>query len=76
MKEKASKPTKFSGGAQEAFESSQEGELRGLCYATVNTNDVLTFGTLHTPDCGAHELVGASQILNFRLTQAVAEEGS
>ena len=63
-------------GLKKLLKAAKRGELRGLCYATVSTNDVLTFGILHTPDCGLHELVGVSQILNFRLTQAVAEEGS
>ena len=31
---------------------------------------MLSFGILHTSECGVHELVGVSQLLNFRLIKA------
>jgi hypothetical protein len=60
-------------GLKKLVEAAEKGELRGVCYATVNINDMISFGILHTPDCGVHELVGVTQMLNFRLTQAAAE---
>ena len=60
-------------GLKKLLEAAERGELKGVCYATVNTGDILSFGVLHTPNCGAHELVGVSQMLTYRLTQAAAE---
>jgi hypothetical protein len=57
-------------GLKKLLEAAENGELKGVCFATVNTDDELTFGILATPDCGVHELVGVSQMLNFRLIQA------
>ena len=57
-------------GLKRLLEAAENGELKGVCYATVNTDDELSFGILSTPDCGVHELVGVSQMLNYRLIQA------
>ena len=57
-------------GIKNLLEAAENGELKGVCYATVNNDDELSFGILSTPDCGVHELVGVSQMLNFRLIQA------
>ena len=57
-------------GLKKLLAAAEKGEIKGLCYVTVNTNDMLSFGILHTSDCGVHELVGVSQLLNFRLIQA------
>ena len=57
-------------GLKKLLEAAEKGEIKGLCYATVNTNDMLSFGILHTSECGVHELVGVSQLLNFRLIKA------
>ena len=57
-------------GLKQLLEAAENGELKGVCYATVNNDDHLSFGILSTPDCGVHELVGVSQMLNFRLVQA------
>jgi hypothetical protein len=57
-------------GLRKLLGAAENGELKGVCYATVNADDELTFGILSTPDCGVHELVGVSQMLNFRLIQA------
>ena len=57
-------------GIKKLLEAAEKGEIKGLCYATANTNDMLSFGILHTSECGVHELVGVSQLLNFRLIQA------
>jgi hypothetical protein len=56
-------------GLKKLFGSCRE---KGVCYATVNTGDELTFGILSSPNCGIHELVGVSQMLNFRLVRAAA----
>ena len=60
-------------GLKKLLEAAEKGELKGVCYATVNDNDMLSFGILHTPECGVHELVGVSQMLNYRLVQAAGE---
>ena len=60
-------------GLTKLLEAAENGELRGVCYATVNHGDMLSFGVLHTSECGVHELVGVSQMLNFRLIQAAGE---
>ena len=57
-------------GLKKLLEAAENGELKGLCYATVNQGDTLSFGILHTAACGVHELVGVSQLLNFRLIKA------
>ena len=57
-------------GLKKLLEAAEKGEVRGLCYATVNNDDTISLGILHTPDCGVHELVGVSQMLNHRLVQA------
>jgi hypothetical protein len=57
-------------GLKNLLEAAENGEVKGVCYATVNNDDQLSFGILSTPDCGVHELVGVSQMLNFRLIQA------
>jgi hypothetical protein len=57
-------------GLKNLLEAAENGELKGVCYATVNNDDELSFGILSTPDCGVQELVGVSQMLNFRLIQA------
>ena len=57
-------------GLKKLLEAAERGELKGLCYATVNQGDTLSFGILHTAACGVHELVGVSQLLNYRLIQA------
>ena len=57
-------------GLKKLLEAAEKGEIKGLCYATVNTNDMLSFGILHTSACSVAELVGVSQLLNFRLIQA------
>jgi hypothetical protein len=57
-------------GLKKLLGAAENGELKGVCYATVNTDDQLSFGILATPDCGVHELVAVSQMLNFRLIQA------
>ena len=60
-------------GVKRLLEAAENGELKGVCYATVNRGDLLSFGVLHTSECGVHELVGVSQMLNFRLVQAAGE---
>jgi hypothetical protein len=50
--------------------SAEKGELKGLCFATVGQDDILSFGVLPTDGCGVHELVGMSQLLNFHLVKA------
>ena len=57
-------------GLKRLLEAAENGELKGVCYATVNSRDMLSFGILHTSECKVHELVGVSQMLNFRLIQA------
>ena len=57
-------------GIKKLLEAAENGEVKGLCYATVNANDMLSFGILHTSTCSVAELVGVSQLLNFRLIQA------
>jgi hypothetical protein len=57
-------------GIKKLLQAAENGELKGVCYATVNRGDMLSFGILHTSECGVHELVGVSQMLNFRLIQA------
>jgi hypothetical protein len=57
-------------GLKNLLEAAENGELKGVCYATVNNDDELSFGILSTPNCGVHELVGVSQMLNFRLIRA------
>ena len=57
-------------GLKKLLEAAEKGEIKGLCYATVNTNDMLSFGILHTSACSVAELVGVFQLLNFRLIQA------
>ena len=57
-------------GLKKLLEAAENGELKGLCYATVGTDDQLSFGILSTPDCGVHEVVGVAQMLNLRLIQA------
>ena len=57
-------------GLKKLLEAAEKGELKGLCYATVNRGDSLSFGILHTSECSVAELVGVSQMLNFRLIQA------
>jgi hypothetical protein len=59
-------------GLKKLLAAAENGELKGVCYATVNTGDELTFGILSSPNCGIHELVGVSQMLNFRLVRAAA----
>jgi hypothetical protein len=57
-------------GLKELLQRAQSGSLKGICYACIASDDeTLSFGVLHTPDCGVHELVGLSQILNDRLLQ-------
>jgi hypothetical protein len=55
---------------KELLASAERGELKGLCFASVRHDDMLSFGVLPTEACGVHELVGASQLLNFRLVAA------
>ena len=57
-------------GLKKLLEAAENGELKGVCYATVNRGDMLSFGILHTSECSVAELVGVSQMLNFRLIQA------
>ena len=57
-------------GLKRLLDAAERGELKGVCYATINSGDMLSFGILHTSECGVHELVGVSQMLNFRLIQA------
>ena len=57
-------------GLKNLLEAAENGELKGVCYATVKNDDELSFGILSTPNCGVHELVGVSQMLNFRLIRA------
>ena len=57
-------------GIKKLLQAAENGEVKGLCYATVNRGDLLSFGILHTSDCSVAELVGVSQLLNFRLIQA------
>ena len=55
-------------GLRELLKSAESGSFKGLCYACIGSDDAtLSFGVLHTPACGVHELVGVSQILNDRL---------
>ena len=61
-------------GLKNLLEAAENGELKGVCYATVNNDDQLSFGILSTPDCGVHELVGVSQMLNYRLIRAAGVE--
>ena len=61
-------------GLRKLLEAAENGEIKGVCYATVNTEDELTFGVLATSDCGVHELVGVSQLLNYRLIRAAGLE--
>ena len=61
-------------GLKNLLEAAENGELKGVCYATVNNDDELSFGILSTPDCGVHELVGVSQMLNYRLIRAAGVE--
>ena len=60
-------------GLKRLLVAAENGELKGVCYATVSTGDLLSFGVLNTSECGVHELVGVSQMLNFRLVQAAGE---
>ena len=41
-------------GLKKLLEAAENGELKGLCYATVNQGDTLSFGILHTAACGVH----------------------
>ena len=57
-------------GLKELLQRAESGTLKGVCYACIGSDDeTLSFGVLHTPACGVHELVGLSQILNDRLLQ-------
>ena len=61
-------------GIRQLLEAAENGELKGVCYATVSNDDQLSFGILSTSDCGVHELVGVSQMLNHRLIRATGVE--
>jgi hypothetical protein len=60
-------------GVKKLLKAAEDGELKGICFATVNQTDVLSFGVLHTPDCGAHELVGVSHMLNVLITRSAVD---
>ena len=61
-------------GLKELLKQAQSGSLKGVCYATIGSDDAtLSFGVLHAPACGVHELVGLSQILDDRLLQVFRE---
>jgi hypothetical protein len=57
-------------GLKKLLASAEKGEFSGVCYATVGSDDNLSFGILSNSTCGVHELVGVSQLLNMRLIKA------
>jgi hypothetical protein len=69
-KRTAEKQERLIDGLKELLQRAESGSLKGVCYASIGSDDeTLSFGVLHTPACGVHELVGLSQILNDRLLQ-------
>ena len=59
-------------GIKRLLEAAEKGELRGLCYARVNGEETLSFGFFGTSDCGVHELLSVSHLLNVKLLEGRA----
>ncbi|MFT3732863.1 MAG: hypothetical protein QM780_15820 [Hyphomicrobium sp.] len=58
------------------LKQARSGRIRGLVYASIGgEDDAISLCALNTDDCGTHELVGLSQMLNDWLL-AAARSGS
>ena len=64
-------------GLEELLEQAKNGELKGICYATVaaSGHDVW-LRALKDDTCGFHELVGASALLSQAMLQSAREDVS
>ncbi|AGK59922.1 hypothetical protein HYPDE_41268 [Hyphomicrobium denitrificans 1NES1] len=61
-------------GLQELLAKAESGELRAMCYATIdNDGESVTLGVLQGGNTGMHELVGLSQMLSDNLLHAVRD---
>ena len=59
---------------EDVLNDARTGKVRGMVYATVCGDDhAITLGILNVEDCGIHELIGLSQMLNDRLLAAARD---
>lgn len=56
------------------LERAQNGQVASVCFVSIPTNrETLGFGLLHLPDCGIHEMIGATTILSDHLRSIVRD---
>ncbi len=61
---------------EDLLRKARGGKIRGMVFGTVGSNEESTpiaLGITNTDDCGIHELVGVSQILNDRILQLIRD---
>ena len=61
-------------GLQELLARAESGELKAMCYASIDTDDEsVTLGVLQGGDTGLHELIGLSQMLSNSLLRVARD---
>ena len=60
-------------GLERLLDRAKKGELKGICFAGVDTNGDMTLGVLRRSSCGIHELIGLAYILSDSLLESLRE---
>ena len=61
-------------GLQELLARAESGELKALCYASIDSdNQNVTLGVLRGEDTGLHEMIGLSHMLSDALLETMRD---